>query len=80
MDDDQIIAHITKLAGEERRLEEGHMGEVLSPEEHARLHAIERTLDQLWDLLRQRRALRGSGGLPDAAVPRPEGTVESYLQ
>ncbi|MGA2835331.1 MAG: DUF2630 family protein [Acidimicrobiales bacterium] len=80
MEDEQIIARITKLAGEERRLEEGHVGRVLTPEEHARLRSIERTLDQLWDLLRQRRALRGSGGLPDEAVARPEETVEGYLQ
>ncbi len=80
MEDDQIITRITKLAGEERRLEEGHVGQGLSPEEHARLREIERTLDQLWDLLRQRRALRGGGGPPAAAAPRPEGTVEGYLQ
>jgi hypothetical protein len=80
MDDEQIIARITKLAAEERTLEEGHVGEGLSDDEHARLHEVERTLDQLWDLMRQRRALRDSGRSPDDAVARPEGTVEGYLQ
>ncbi len=80
MDDKEILAQINKLAEEEQRLEEGHVGDGLSEEEHARLHTIEVTLDQLWDVLRQRRAKRNAGGDPDAATPRPAGVVESYLQ
>jgi hypothetical protein len=34
----------------------------------------------LWDLLRQRRALRDAGRSPDAAAERGESTVEEYLQ
>ncbi len=56
------------------------MGDGLSPDEAERLKAIEVTLDQLWDLLRQRRALRGAGRDPDQAGIRPEGTVEEYRQ
>ena len=80
MDDKEILAQINKLAEEEQRLEEGHVGDGLSEEEHARLHAIEVTLDQLWDVLRQRRAKRNAGGDPDAASERAAGVVEGYLQ
>ena len=80
MDDKEILAQINKLAEEEQRLEEGHVGDGLSEEEHARLHAIEVTLDQLWDVLRQRRAKRNAGGDPDLATERAEGVVEGYLQ
>ena len=41
---------------------------------------LEITLDQLWDVLRQRRAKRAAGQDPDGATPRTEGTVEGYLQ
>jgi hypothetical protein len=37
-------------------------------------------LDQCWDLLRQRRALRESGRNPDAAAERPPEIVERYQQ
>ncbi len=80
MDDHEIISRIGGLADEERHLEEQHVGDGLSPAEEARLKEVEVTLDQLWDLLRQRRALRGTGHDPDDASLRPEGTVEKYLQ
>ena len=80
MDDKEILAQINKLAEEEQRLEEGHIGDGLSDEEHERLHAIEVTLDQLWDVLRQRRAKRKAGRDPEDAQARPAGIVERYLQ
>jgi Protein of unknown function (DUF2630) len=80
MDDKQILNQINDLAEEERRLEEGHVGDGLSDEEHARLHNIEVTLDQLWDVLRQRRAKRNAGKSPDEAHERSEGVVENYWQ
>jgi hypothetical protein len=80
MEDTEILAQINKLAEEEQRLEEGHVGDGLSEEEHVRLHTIEVTLDQLWDVLRQRRAKRNAGRDPEDASERPAGTVESYLQ
>jgi hypothetical protein len=79
-DDRQIIEQIGRLADEERRLEEAHAGEGLTPDDRQRLQDLEETLDRLWDLLRQRRALRDAGGDPDAAVERPGSTVEGYLQ
>jgi len=80
VDDHEIITQIGSLADEEKRLEERHVGEGISPEEEARLRAIEVTLDQLWDLLRQRRALRSAGRSPEDAALREEGTVEGYRQ
>ena len=41
--------------------------------------AIKVELDQLWDLLRQRRALRAAGRNPDDARMRDSETVERYL-
>ena len=80
MDDQDIIRHISELAGEERQLEEAHAGEGLTDTERDRLHSLEETLDRLWDLLRQRRALRSAGRSPDEALERPADTVEHYLQ
>jgi hypothetical protein len=36
-------------------------------------------LDQCWDLLRQRRALRETGGDPEKAAIRPPDIVEKYV-
>jgi hypothetical protein len=80
VDDHEIIARIGNLAEEEQRLEEQHVGEGLSQEEEARMRSLEVTLDRMWDLLRQRRALRSAGRSPDDATLRSEGTVEGYRQ
>jgi hypothetical protein len=80
VDDKEIISRIGTLADEERLLEEQHVGEGLSPAEEERLKTLEVALDQLWDLLRQRRALRRAGRDPDEATVRGEGTVEQYWQ
>jgi len=78
--DQSIHEHITALVDEEKKLREqlAH-GEVTEGEEHARLARLEVELDQAWDLLRQRRALRETGGSPDDAVERPADIVEKYL-
>jgi hypothetical protein len=80
MDDKDIVDRIGQLAAEEQRLEEAHVGEGLDDDELARKHQLEVTLDELWDLLRQRRAKRSAGQDPDSAEQRDAGTVESYLQ
>jgi hypothetical protein len=82
MDDAEIIHRIGELADEERTLEEAHAAsaEGLTSEERERLDRLQVTLDQMWDLLRQRRALRRAGRNPDAAVERPAETVEHYQQ
>ncbi len=80
MDDADIIKHIGQLADEERALEEAHLGDGVSADDRQRLDDLQVTLDRLWDLLRQRRALRSAGRDADEASERPSGTVEGYLQ
>ena len=80
MDDKEIVTRITALAAEEQQLEEAHVGEGLSDDELKRKRDLEITLDEMWDLLRQRRAKRSAGQDPDAAAQRPADTVEGYLQ
>ena len=80
MDDTQIVQRIRELADEEHALEQTHAGKGLSGEELARLQATEVALDQCWDLLRQRRALRDAGRNPDDAQARPPEVVEKYWQ
>ena len=48
--------------------------------EHRRLESIKVGLDQCWDLLRQRRALREAGRDPDVARVRDPEVVERYEQ
>jgi len=76
MDEKDIIGRIHELVEEEHTLREGtdHTGE-----NAARLKQVGEQLDQCWDLLRQRQALRDSGGDPDSATTRSERTVEGYL-
>jgi hypothetical protein len=80
MDDKEIVHRISELAAEEQRLEEAHVGEGLDDDELARKRDLEVTLDEMWDLLRQRRAKRAAGQDPDSAAVRPAETVEKYLQ
>ena len=46
--------------------------------EKEHLATLEVTLDQCWDLLRQRRALRETGHSPAEAHLRPPEVVEKY--
>ncbi|HEY1653022.1 MAG TPA: DUF2630 family protein [Acidimicrobiales bacterium] len=80
MDDKEIVRRISELAAEEQQLEEAHVGEGLTDNEIKRKRDLEISLDEMWDLLRQRRAKRGAGQDPDAATQRSAGTVEGYLQ
>lgn len=80
MDDQEIVKRIGELADEEHRLERSHAGGALDEAELQRLRRIEVALDQCWDLLRQRRARRESGGDPGSAHMRSEATVEGYQQ
>jgi hypothetical protein len=74
MDDRELIAHITTLVAEEQRLQQ-------TPDhDAAQLRDIEVTLDQLWDLLRQRRSQEEFGRDPAEAEPRDARTVEGYIQ
>jgi Protein of unknown function (DUF2630) len=78
--DQDILAQVNKLVAEEQELRTKlQHREIDESEEHQRLRALEVELDQCWDLLRQRRALRETGGDPRAARVRPAGEVEGYL-
>ena len=75
--DERVLGKIKQLVEEERTL---HTAPELNPEAQARLHALRVELDQCWDLLRQRRALREFGDDPDQAKVRPANIVENYKQ
>ncbi len=78
--DNKPLARIRELVDEERDLRARlQRHEISADEEHARLRAVEVELDQCWDLLRQRRALRETGGDPREAQIRPPDEVEGYL-
>ncbi len=75
MRDDDLLERIQALVDREHELRDG--GDPVDEDEERRL---EEQLDQCWDLLRQRRALRSAGEDPDAASPRSTDTVEGYRQ
>jgi hypothetical protein len=78
--DNNPLARIHELVDEERDLRARmQRKEITADEEHARLRELEVQLDQCWDLLRQRRALRETGGDPREARVRPPDEVEGYL-
>jgi hypothetical protein len=81
MNDTEILKHITELVDEEHKLENMAAQEGgLTEEEQVRVRALEVSLDQCWDLLRQRRARRAAGLNPDEARVRDPKIVEHYLQ
>ncbi|WP_344567808.1 DUF2630 family protein [Streptomyces axinellae] len=76
----QILGRVKQLVEDEHRLREQlAQGQLTTAEEHAALRGVEHELDQCWDLLRQRRAKRESGGDPGDASVRPTSEVEGYL-
>ncbi len=78
--DNAALAHIDDLVAQEKTLRaQLQHGDISASEEHERLRRIETELDQCWDLLRQRRALRETGGDPSGAAVRPPDEVEGYL-
>ena len=80
MTDDEIHARINALSQEEEALYREAASGPLAPAELARLKAIKVELDQQWDLIHQRDALRHAGLDPDGARPRPIDVVEGYEQ
>jgi len=80
-EDADIIKQIDDLVDEEHALDRAHgEGKSLTSAERARMRELEVQLDQLWDLLRQRRARRHAGLDPDDAETRDPSTVEGYRQ
>ena len=80
MDDNEIRRHIEELVAEEHRLWDDEAAGGSSTDDARRLAHVKVTLDELWDLLRQRRALRAAGQDPEAAHLRDAETVERYEQ
>ena len=84
MSDESIAARIERLVNEEQQLRCREQTDRSDPDalegEAERLRAVEVELDQCWDLLRQRRALRDAGADPNQAQARDADTVERYQQ
>lgn len=80
MDDKNIMDQINQLVNEEHELlNQEARGDINDPGRE-RMRDLEIQLDQLWDLLRQRRARRDFGGNPDDAEVRSPNVVETYDQ
>jgi hypothetical protein len=80
MEDGQIHGTIEQLVAEELELWEHEASGNATDADRQRLEELKISLDQCWDLLRQRRALREAGLDPEAAQARPEDVVENYRQ
>jgi len=77
LEDQPVLNHIQRLVSEEHCL---HHQESHTKADRKRLSQVRIELDQCWDLLRQRRALRDVGFDPDEAEVRPPQIVENYEQ
>jgi hypothetical protein len=75
--DKSVLSRIDQLVKEEERL---YGKGQLNVDDQKRLADLKVELDQYWDLLRQRRALREFGENPDTAKKRPAKIVENYEQ
>ncbi len=81
MDDNEILQAIHDLVDREHTLRrQASHGEIDRDSERKRLAGLEESLDQCWDLLRQRRARREQGQDAGSAAVRPVSEVEGYVQ
>ena len=80
MDDQQIHGTIEQLVGEEHELWQRESAGTATAADRERLQELKVSLDQCWDMLRQRRALRESGLDAGAATVRDPEVVEHYRQ
>jgi hypothetical protein len=81
MDDADILSKVSELVDEEHALRARAGAGTIDPnEEHQRLQRIEKSLDQCWDLLRQREARREAGQDLNPVKVRSVDEVEGYLQ
>jgi Protein of unknown function (DUF2630) len=78
LDDPQIHDSIDRMVAEEHELWQREAAGEASDSDRQRLDALRVSLDQCWDLLRQRRALRSAGEDRDDAEVRPGRVVEGY--
>ena len=81
MDDKEIMKRIGELDEEEHRLlESAELAQGLDQAERERMHKLHVEIDQLWDLIRQRRGRRHAGLDPEGAKLRSASIVENYQQ
>src|SRR3954447_22457447 len=80
MDDNQLHQQIEQLVAEEHELWKEESEGRSNDADARRLEQVRVMLDQCWDLLRQRRALREAHLDPDGAHSRPPEVVERYEQ
>ena len=82
MDDSEILARIKTMVDTEHELRR-HVQDNADAREPVKteLRRLEESLDQCWDLLRQRRARVEYGEDPDeTTMARPVDQVENYLE
>lgn len=80
MADDQLHGQIEQLVAEEHTLLEREAAGAGTDVDRRRLEAVRVTLDQCWDLLRQRRGLREASRDAEDASERSGDVVERYQQ
>jgi hypothetical protein len=81
MDDSDILARIREMVDAEHQLRRKMQDDPEEvPDAAQQLRNLEESLDQCWDLLRQRRAHREFAQDPNDSQPRSPEQVERYLQ
>lgn len=80
MQDPEIHGSIDRMVAEEHELWQREAAGQATDSDRHRLEALRVSLDQCWDLLRQRRARREAGQSPAGAELRPPEVVERYEQ
>ena len=75
-----IHSTIEDLVAEEQQLWAREGDGTATEADRRRLEEVKVSLDQCWDLLRQRRALHDAGLPEEGADVRPPEVVERYLQ
>jgi len=74
--DESVLGKIRQLVHEEQAI---YGKSDVSDHDQVQLQKIQVELDQCWDLLRQRRALREFGGDPSQAHARDADVVKKYI-
>jgi Protein of unknown function (DUF2630) len=80
MADAQVHQTIEQLVSEEHELWDRGAAGNATDADRRRLEQLKVSLDQCWDLPRQRRALSQYGRDPDNAIVGSEDVVEGYRQ
>jgi hypothetical protein len=79
VDEQNILGSISDMIASEHEIRQQlAAGKVREADAQERLSALEVSLDQCWDLLRQRRARREFAQDPEQAAVRPANVVEEY--